>query len=58
MPTIARRLRNLGYRVPYLRRRFELEDVLVAAVAAGGSLCVLLGWFVWVHWRILGDKEE
>ena len=53
MPTIIKRLRNFGYRVPFLRRRFQLEDILLVGVAVGGSFAVVLGWFVWVHWRIL-----
>ena len=53
MPKITKRLRNLGYRVPFLRRRFELEDILLLGVVVGGSFAVVLGWFVWVHWRIL-----
>ena len=53
MPKIIKRLRNFGYRVPFLRRRFQLEDLLLAGVAVGGSFAVVLGWFVWVHWRIL-----
>ena len=53
MPKITKRLRNFGYRVPFLRRRFELEDLLLVGVAVGGSFAVVLGWFVWVHWRIL-----
>ena len=53
MPKVTKRLRNLGYRVPFLRRRFELEDILLVGVAIGGSFAVVLGWFVWVHWRIL-----
>ena len=35
------------------RQRFELEDLLLVGVAVGGSFAVVLGWFVWVHWRIL-----
>ena len=53
MPKITKRLRNLGYRVPFLRRRFELEDILLVGVTVGGSFAVVLFWFVWVHWRIL-----
>ena len=53
MPKIIKRVRNFGYRVPFLRRRFELEDILLVGVAIGGSFAVVLGWFVWVHWRIL-----
>ena len=53
MPKVTKRLRNLGYRVPFLRRRFELEDILLVGVAVGGSFAVVLFWFVWVHWRIL-----
>jgi len=53
MPKVTKRLRNLGYRVPFLRRRFELEDILLVGVVIGGSFAVVLGWFVWVHWRIL-----
>ena len=41
MPKIIKRLRNFGYRVPFLRRRFQLEDLL------------LVGGVLWVHWRIL-----
>ena len=53
MPTIIKRIRNFGYRVPYLRRRFQLEDILLVGVAVGGSFAVVLGWILWVHWRIL-----
>ena len=53
MPKITKRLRNFGYRIPGLRRRFELEDLLLVGVAVGGSFAVVLGWIVWVHWRIL-----
>ena len=53
MPKIIKRLRNFGYRVPFLRRRFELEDILLVGVAVGGSFAVVLGWILWVHWRIL-----
>ena len=53
MPKIIKRIRNLGYRVPFLRRRFELEDILLVGVAVGGSFAVVLGWILWVHWRIL-----
>ena len=53
MPKIIKRVRNFGYRVPFLRRRFQLEDLLLVGVAVGGSFAVVLGWFVWVHWRIL-----
>ena len=53
MPTIIKRLRNFGYRVPFLRRRFQLEDLLLVGVAVGGSFAVVLGWILWVHWRIL-----
>ena len=53
MPTIIKRIRNFGYRVPYLRRRFQLEDLLLVGVAVGGSFAVVLGWILWVHWRIL-----
>ena len=44
---------HFGYRVPFLRRRFELEDILLVGVAVGGSFAVVLGWILWVHWRIL-----
>ena len=53
MPTIIKRIRNFGYRVPYLRRRFQLEDILLVGVAVGGSFAVVVGWVLWVHWRIL-----
>ena len=53
MPKIVKRLRNFGYRVPFLRRRFELEDILLVGVAVGGSFAVVVGWILWVHWRIL-----
>ena len=53
MPTIIKRIRNFGYRVPYLRRRFQLEDLLLVGVAVGGSFAVVAGWILWVHWRIL-----
>jgi len=53
MPKIIKRLRNFGYRVPFLRRRFQLEDLLLVGVAVGGSFAVVLGWILWVHWRIL-----
>ena len=53
MPKVIKRLRNFGYRVPFLRRRFQLEDLLLVGVAVGGSFAVVLFWFVWVHWRIL-----
>ena len=53
MPKVIKRLRNFGYRVPFLRRRFELEDILLVGVAVGGSFAVVLGWILWVHWRIL-----
>ena len=50
---IIKRLRNFGYRVPFLRRRFQLEDLLLVGVAVGGSICVVICWILWVHWRIL-----
>ncbi len=53
MPKIIKRLRNFGYRVPFLRRRFELEDILLVGVAVGGSFAVVLGWILCVDWRIL-----
>ena len=53
MPKIIKRLRNFGYRVPFLRRRFELEDLLLVGLTVGGSFAVVLGWILWVHWRIL-----
>ena len=53
MPKIIKRLRNFGYRVPFLRRRFQLEDLLLVGLAVGGSFAVVLGWILWVHWRIL-----
>ena len=53
MPKIIKRIRNFGYRVPFLRRRFQLEDLLLVGVAVGGSFAVVLGWILWVHWRIL-----
>ena len=53
MPRIIKRIRNFGYRVPFLRRRFQLEDLLLVGVAVGGSFAVVLGWVLWVHWRIL-----
>ena len=53
MPKIIKRIRNFGYRIPGLRRRFQLEDLLLVGVAVGGSFAVVLGWILWVHWRIL-----
>ena len=53
MPKIIKRIRNFGYQVPFLRRRFQLEDLLLVGVAVGGSFAVVLGWILWVHWRIL-----
>ena len=53
MPKIIKRLRNFGYRVPFLRRRFQLEDLLLVGVVVGGSFAVVVGWVLWVHWRIL-----
>ena len=53
MPKVTKRLRNFGYRVPFLRRRFELEDILLVGVAVGGSFAVVVCWVLWVHWRIL-----
>ena len=53
MPKTIKRLRNFGYQVPFLRRRFQLEDLLLVGVAVGGSFAVVLGWILWVHWRIL-----
>ena len=53
MPKIIKRIRNFGYRIPGLRRRFQLEDLLLVGVAVGGSVAVVLGWILWVHWRIL-----
>ncbi len=53
MPKIIKRIRNFGYRIPGLRRRFQLEDLLLVGVVVGGSFAVVLGWIVWVHWRIL-----
>ena len=53
MPKTIKRLRNFGYQVPFLRRRFQLEDLLLVGVAVGGSVAVVLGWILWVHWRIL-----
>ena len=53
MPKTIKRLRNFGYRVPFLRRRFQLEDLLLVGVTVGGSFAVVLGWILWVHWRIL-----
>ena len=37
MPKIIKRIRNFGYRIPGLRRRFQLEDLLLVGVAVGGS---------------------
>ena len=53
MPKIIKRIRNFGYRIPGLRRRFQLEDLLLVGVTVGGSFAVVLGWILWVHWRIL-----
>ena len=53
MPTALRQVRNLGYRVPGVRRRLDREDLLALAIAAFGTGAIVLGWVIKVHWRIL-----
>lgn len=53
MPTTLRQVRNLGYRVPGVRRRLDREDLLALAIAAFGTGAIVLGWVIKVHWRIL-----
>ena len=53
MPTTLRQVRDLGYRVPGVRRRLDREDLLALAIAAFGTGAIVLGWVIKVHWRIL-----